>query len=45
MDIREVQCGSIDWVYLPQNRGRWWALVNAAMNRRPSQNAGNFLTS
>jgi len=24
--------GSVDWIDLPQDRGRWRKLVNAAMN-------------
>jgi hypothetical protein len=24
--------GGMDWVYLTQNRDRWWILLNAAMN-------------
>jgi len=36
MDIRELRWGSIDWIDLAQNRGRWRALVNAAMNLRVS---------
>jgi hypothetical protein len=36
-----------EWTGLPWLRimDRWWALVNAAMNLRIPQTAGNFLTS
>ena len=37
--------GGIDWIELDQDRGNWRALVNAAMNLRFIQNAGNFFTS
>jgi hypothetical protein len=26
--------GDMDWIELAQDRGRWWALVNAVMNLR-----------
>jgi hypothetical protein len=34
MGIREVGCGSMNWIDLAQNRDRWPALVNAVMNLR-----------
>jgi hypothetical protein len=35
----------VDLIDLATGRGRWWALVNAVMNFRVQENAGNFLTS
>ena len=34
MDFQEVRCWGMDWIEVAQDRGRWWALVNAVMNLR-----------
>jgi hypothetical protein len=27
MDLREVECGGMDWIEMAQDRENWWALV------------------
>ena len=34
MNLEELLCGGMDWIELAQDRGWWWALVNAVMNLR-----------
>ena len=34
MDLQEVGCRGMDWIYLTQDRERWKKLVNAIMNIR-----------
>jgi hypothetical protein len=45
IDFEAVEWRGVDWIDLAQDRDRWRAFVNAVMNIRVPQNAGNFLTS
>ena len=42
MDLQEVRCGDMDWIELAEDRDRWHALMNAAMNLGVP-NCGEFL--
>jgi hypothetical protein len=35
----------VKWIHLAQDGGKWWALVNIAMNLYVSHKGKNFLTS
>jgi hypothetical protein len=45
MDFQEVGCRVMDWIELAQGKDGWRTLLNAVMNIRVPQNAGNFFTS
>ena len=33
LDLQEMRWGrGMDWIYLAQDRDRWWAVVNTVMN-------------
>jgi len=34
MDLQKVGWGSMDWIYLAQDRNRWRTVVNAVINLR-----------
>jgi hypothetical protein len=34
VDLQEVGCGDMDWIWLAQDRKRWHTLVNAVINIR-----------
>jgi hypothetical protein len=34
MDLREIGWGSVEWMQLAQDRGRWRALVSMVINWR-----------
>jgi hypothetical protein len=45
MNLHEVGGGGMEWIGLAQDRDRWWALVNAAMNHRVPKNVADLTSS
>jgi hypothetical protein len=45
MNLQELRCRGTDWIDVAQNRDRRRVIVNAIMNLRVPQDAGNILTS
>jgi hypothetical protein len=45
MVVRGMGWDCMDWIKLPQIRGRWKALVNMVMNLWVPQNVGTFLSN
>jgi hypothetical protein len=44
IDLRDIEWNGMDWIDLAQDREKWRALVNTAMNLRVTKNAGKFLS-
>jgi hypothetical protein len=34
VNLREIVCGSVEWIHLAQDRDRWRAVTNTVMNLR-----------
>jgi hypothetical protein len=34
MDLREIGWEGVEWIHLPQERDRWWVVVNMVINLR-----------
>jgi hypothetical protein len=32
MDLRETDCGAVDWIHLVKDRVQWWPLLNMVIN-------------
>jgi hypothetical protein len=32
MDLKSIEWEGVDWLYMAQDRDRWWAFVNTVMN-------------
>jgi hypothetical protein len=44
IELQEIECGVMEWIYLAQDVDRWLVLVNTIMKLRGPLNAENFLT-
>jgi hypothetical protein len=45
MDFGEIECESVEWMHLTQDRDQWRAVVNTVMNLQVPLKVGNFLIS
>jgi len=45
MDLKEMRWMVVEWIYLDQDRDKFWAVVDMIMVLRSQQNAGKFLIS
>jgi hypothetical protein len=34
MNLREIECGGVDWIHLAQDRDQWRSLLDVVMNFR-----------
>jgi hypothetical protein len=34
MDLKHIECGGMNWIFLAQDRDQWRDLVNTVMNLR-----------
>ena len=44
VDFKNVTCGAVNWIHLPQYRGRGWALSNTVRKFRVPINAVKLFT-
>jgi len=42
MVLKEIGWEVVDWIHVAQDRDRWWAFVNAAVNPRIAKSVGNL---
>jgi hypothetical protein len=42
MDLKKYDGECMDWIYLAQDRDKWWAVVNTVTDHSVLYNAGCF---